>query len=161
MKSWPRPSKPSSTLAASLLTPSPWKARSICTAHLLTVRPARCQIEPLPFHNPVLPSSPSETAVFGYRDVGETRNGSKHLPNPKSPNFSHFLLISNYCTWTLQPFQVSSHRPFILDESYTTPESAAFYKEGYEGALLARTDFPMKLLSWAAYGKPANLQSHG
>jgi len=61
----------------------------------------------------------------------------------------------------LQPEPLSSHRPIILDESYASPESAAFHEAGYEGALVARVDSPNDLLSMSAYGKPANTQSHG
>ncbi|TVY47420.1 hypothetical protein LOCC1_G004411 [Lachnellula occidentalis] len=59
------------------------------------------------------------------------------------------------------PEPLSSHRPIILDESYASPETAAFHEEGYEGALVARVDSPKDLLSMSAYGKPAHLQPHG
>ncbi|TVY85433.1 hypothetical protein LSUE1_G000471 [Lachnellula suecica] len=60
-----------------------------------------------------------------------------------------------------QPEHILSHRPIILDESYASPETAAFHEEGYEGALVARVDSPKDLLSMSAYGKPANPQSLG
>ncbi|TVY35394.1 hypothetical protein LSUB1_G008466 [Lachnellula subtilissima] len=67
-----------------------------------------------------------------------------------------------YSTYTLfDPEPLSSHRPIILDESYASPESAAFHEAGYEGALVARVDSPNDLLSMSAYGKPANPQPHG
>ncbi|TVY30227.1 hypothetical protein LHYA1_G000714 [Lachnellula hyalina] len=76
---------------------------------------------------------------------------------------NQYLSLSQPSSWhTLRtPEPLSSHRPIILDESYASPESAAFHEAGYEGALVARVDSPNDLLSMSAYGKPANTQSHG
>lgn len=62
-------------------------------------------------------------------------------------------------THLLQPEHFSSHTPIIVDESYPSPESAAFHEEGYEGALVARVHSPKDRLPMSAYGKPPQL--HG
>ncbi|KAH7370448.1 hypothetical protein BKA65DRAFT_522181 [Rhexocercosporidium sp. MPI-PUGE-AT-0058] len=60
-----------------------------------------------------------------------------------------------------QPEHPSSNRPIILDDSYASPETAAFHEEGYEGGLVARADSPRDLLPMSAYGKPQPPQLHG
>ncbi|KAJ5042095.1 uncharacterized protein L3040_004653 [Drepanopeziza brunnea f. sp. 'multigermtubi'] len=54
-----------------------------------------------------------------------------------------------------------SDRPVIIDDSYASPETAAFHEEGYEGALVARVSSPRDLLPMSAYGKAQPPQLHG
>ncbi|EKD21035.1 transcriptional regulator Medusa [Drepanopeziza brunnea f. sp. 'multigermtubi' MB_m1] len=51
--------------------------------------------------------------------------------------------------------------PVIIDDSYASPETAAFHEEGYEGALVARVSSPRDLLPMSAYGKAQPPQLHG
>lgn len=60
-----------------------------------------------------------------------------------------------------QPEHLSGNRPIILDETYESPETAAFHEEGYEGALVPRADSPSDLISMSAYGKSQPPNLHG
>ncbi|KAG9237416.1 hypothetical protein BJ875DRAFT_520212, partial [Amylocarpus encephaloides] len=51
--------------------------------------------------------------------------------------------------------------PIIVDESYPSPESAAFHELGYEGALVARGISPQEPFPMSAYRKSTQPLNHG